>query len=173
MTQYVKTDNGVVVKYPYRLRDLRIDMPNVSFPADFNHATLADYGIFPVTETQPPAFDPATQRIEEGTPVFNDPEWEQTWDTVPLTPEEIADRQRDALLASRVPLAVQRLLPFAPQIKEVKTVQDGRTRAAQNMPGTVPQAVIDHIGNLYFAVAQLCRMIPAMLEQDDVHPSNE
>lgn len=108
-------ENGEVKQYPYGADVLRRDNPQVSFPRNPTAELLATFNVFPVRPTEHPAYDPLTQRVEEGTPVrqrtkhadgtfkADDPataedeawEWVQTWDVIALTPEEVAQRQAD------------------------------------------------------------------------------
>ena len=85
---YALIENGVVAQYPYSVTDLRRSNPDVSFPPYPDDAVLATFGVLPVVFTTPPVFDPATQRLVELTPVFTQ-RWEQAWEVVQLTPEEI------------------------------------------------------------------------------------
>jgi len=53
--RYVKASDGTVLKYPYRLSDLRADYPGTSFPKEETPELMAEYGIFPVYETGQPS----------------------------------------------------------------------------------------------------------------------
>ena len=88
--EFVKTENGAVVKFPYTFRDLRADYPNVSFPSNVNVAlsAAADRGIFPVTRLADPVVDDATQKLAEGVPVDNGGTWEVQRVVVAKTAEE-------------------------------------------------------------------------------------
>jgi E3 ubiquitin-protein ligase DOA10 len=44
----------------------------------------------------PPASDPINENVTEGTPVWNTDRYEQTWVVSAATPEEIADRTKEA-----------------------------------------------------------------------------
>jgi hypothetical protein len=85
---YVKVTNGVVEKYPYSIGDLRKDNINTSFPANPSNEMLAEWGVYPVTDTPEPSYDIATQRVVWGTPALIDGQWTHTWDTVALSSEE-------------------------------------------------------------------------------------
>jgi hypothetical protein len=87
---YIKLNNGVPERYS--VRQLRRDNPNTSFPQDIPDDVLAEYGVYPLAPIEQPSFDPAVERPAEGTPVLQNGKWVQTWDLVPLTPEELAER---------------------------------------------------------------------------------
>ena len=46
------------------------------------------HNVFPVTPTEPPTYDEATQKVEEVDPTFDGSIWSQAWQIVQLTPEE-------------------------------------------------------------------------------------
>jgi hypothetical protein len=80
---------------PYSLGQLRRDNTQVSFPTTIPDATLAEYGVFPVTPTEQPAYDPMTQSLADGTPTLVDGVWTQTWTITDRTAEEIAQIEAD------------------------------------------------------------------------------
>jgi hypothetical protein len=94
MSLYVLAPNGVVQKYPYNAVDLRRDNPQVSFPAAPVDALLAEWGVYPVTAMLPPNYDPKVERLSEQPPAMVFGSWEQTWAVVPLTADEIAERNK-------------------------------------------------------------------------------
>jgi len=49
----------------YTLRQLRKDNPQVSFPAEPSDATLAEYGMYPVSTEAQPTYDPRYQRLTQ------------------------------------------------------------------------------------------------------------
>lgn len=77
-------------RWPYSLGQLRTDEPSRSFSSSPSPAELAEYDVFPVQPTPQPTYNPATERIEETTPVLVDTTWTQQWQTVPLTDAEQA-----------------------------------------------------------------------------------
>lgn len=102
MEMHIRLTNGNPEKYT--VWQLRLDNPQTSFPAEISDPTLADYGVFPVTPTERPQFDPRTERLEEGAPVLIDGLWTQAWDIVALTDDEIFERdeaQGDQIRAER------------------------------------------------------------------------
>jgi hypothetical protein len=92
---YIKTSNGAYEK-PYSIGQLRKDNPNTSFPKNPSEALLAEWGVFPVTPTPQPAYDPATEKVIDDAPVYVEGAWQQTWQVVPLNDQEKAERQNAA-----------------------------------------------------------------------------
>ena len=77
---YVLTDGSTnVVTYPYSIGLLRGDNPSVSFPASPTDTLLADWNVFPVTNTTQPSIDTLTEYITEANPTFVTDHWEQVW----------------------------------------------------------------------------------------------
>jgi hypothetical protein len=87
---YIKLTNGVPVNYS--IGQLRRDNPQVSFPKIIPDATLAEYGVYPLTATEQPSYDPIMQSVAEGTAVLVDGVWTQVWTVSDATPEEVAER---------------------------------------------------------------------------------
>jgi hypothetical protein len=88
---HVLIKDNQVVKYPYGASDLRRDNPNVSFPKNISDELFAKYGAMRVFFSTQPEFTYA-QELKEGTPVFADGMWNQTWSVVDLAEEEVAGR---------------------------------------------------------------------------------
>lgn len=110
---YAQLVDGAVIRYPVTQTDLRRQNPDVSFPAAGLSADLmASFGYVVVRYAPQPSFDVATQRVVEGTPVQEGDIWNQTWQVVPLTPEEI-EANLQALQAGIVWQTQQRLDDFA------------------------------------------------------------
>ena len=86
---YIIVENGVANKYT--LSQLRRDNPNVSFPKDISESTLAEFGVFPITETVAPSGDV----VEEATPALIDGVWVQQWTSRDYTTEEIVQNLMD------------------------------------------------------------------------------
>jgi len=104
---YLKTNNGQVEKYPYSIGLLRRDNPNISFPKKPSDSTLADYGVYPVRETNPTVG--ADQKlVKSWTPELVNGEWILNHQAVDMTAEEIAER--DGVVASNVREKRDRLL---------------------------------------------------------------
>ena len=110
---YAQLVDGVVVSYPVTQTDLRRQNPDVSFPAaKLSTDLMASFGYTVVRYAPQPSFDVATQRVVEGTPAQEGDIWNQTWQVVPLTPEEI-EANLQGLQASIVWQTQQRLDDFA------------------------------------------------------------
>lgn len=104
--------NNTVIQYPYSVAQLKQDNPQTSFPANPSDTLLASYNVFPVMPTERPAFDPAKQRVVEGTPEKVSGQWTQVWNVVALTAEETSQNLQD-LQRSIVSLTQRRLDDFA------------------------------------------------------------
>lgn len=116
---YVKTNNGTVVRYPYEKNSIRSENPKVSFPSEIPDSILADYGVFPVTSTSPPSVS-IYQSVKESTPVLEGGAWKQSWVVVNASvPETITPRQ------CRLVLLQQGLLS---QVEAMIAQQDEATR---------------------------------------------
>lgn len=89
---HIKVTNGVPEKYT--IGQLRRDNPQVSFPKSIPDEVLAQYSVFPLQATEPPAYNHLTQRVEEVSPVQSGGQWVQAWIVVDLPPEQ-APTQRD------------------------------------------------------------------------------
>lgn len=74
---------------PYSFSQLKADNPNVSFGKEFPDSQINPYDVYRVQDTTKPATT-ATHFYVEGTPVFNNPVWDQAWDAVAFTTEQIA-----------------------------------------------------------------------------------
>lgn len=109
---HILAPNQTAEKYPYSIGQLRRDNPQTSFPRNPSDALLATFNVFPVRPTEHPAYDPLTQRVEEGTPVLQAGEWVQVWNVTPLSAEEIAAQQL-ALQDQIVAQTQERLDDFA------------------------------------------------------------
>jgi hypothetical protein len=108
---YILAPNQIAEIFPYSIGDLRRDNANVSFPRNVSDALLASYNVFPVVTQAPPAYDPATQNLNQATPTLVDGQWLQTWQVTDASAKEIFERQRaaadylafwDALMTSSV-----------------------------------------------------------------------
>lgn len=86
-------NDGAVVQYPYSLADLRLDNPSTSF-APNDDATYELFGMFRVFNATAPVYDTATEKLQEGTPVFDNDanRWTQVWQVVALSAEELQQK---------------------------------------------------------------------------------
>ena len=96
---------GAVAQYPYSFWQLRKDNPDVSFPRDPSDERLADFGMIALATGTPPAHDPITQNIVEGTPALVVGVWTQVWNVVAASAEEIAARQQNAAVEGELSAA--------------------------------------------------------------------
>lgn len=93
---YIKINQDGTQQYPYSFLQLKNDNSQVSFPSVSTNELLAEWGMFPVVETQL-QFDEATQRYEEAMPTLIDGVWTQAWNIIELTAEELAQREAKRL----------------------------------------------------------------------------
>lgn len=93
--------NGVVVKYPYSLRELKREHPDKSFGVNMSDQGLQEFGLFRVYNNPRPEESGITV-VEESTPVFSQENgrWEQVWTVRNKSAEEIAEQ--DAAQAAAV-----------------------------------------------------------------------
>jgi len=85
-------DNGIVSEYPVSTTAVRKKYPGVSFPKDLNTANFDGFDVAFVVNVDPPACNFEAERLEEGTPTFDGQQWNQVWNVVALTAEEIQQR---------------------------------------------------------------------------------
>lgn len=89
MTHYINTLTG---EYPVTFEQLRAQYPQTMFPQDF----AGDFEHFAsVSMDDYPAYDAATHKVVALAPVLTDGEWQQAWDVVALSQQEI-DAARQA-----------------------------------------------------------------------------
>jgi len=99
---FVKITNGSVDTYPYSVGQLRRDNPNTSFPKTVSAATMAAYGMYPVSYEAAPDYDAATHRLEiSNTPSLVNGEWKLTKTVVALTANEIQARDENTAYSNR------------------------------------------------------------------------
>lgn len=85
--KYLKNIDGVIT-YPYTLKDLYRDNPNVSFPSNMNTSSLQEWGLYEVTITPKPT--DYTKVISEGTPILVSGSYQQVWNETDATTEQIS-----------------------------------------------------------------------------------
>ena len=86
---------GAVATYPYSFRQLRLDNPQVSFPADPSPGLLAEWGVVTVAPVDQPSVA-LDKNAVEGIPALVAGIWTQTWTEEPATADQVAERQREA-----------------------------------------------------------------------------
>ena len=97
---YVKTQDGEVQTFPYDTGSFLRDNPNTSFPKPIPDETLAEYGVYPVTQTAKPEHDSITHIAKPSAPELIEGVWTQGWTVEPRP--DAADRvrsERNRLLA--------------------------------------------------------------------------
>lgn len=98
---FVKVDDkNNVLQYPYTAANLRMDFPNVSFPADFNDETINKRGVYSVQSTERPSYNSDIKILVDSVELVNE-KWVQKW-IVENVNEELAiintRKTRDNLL---------------------------------------------------------------------------
>lgn len=92
MTLLRLTPTGPI--WPYSDAMLRADEPGTLFPPVLAAEDRAAFGVIEPQPTEPPAHDPAAERVEESHPLPVGDTWTQAWTVVPLTAEEQAAWQQ-------------------------------------------------------------------------------
>lgn len=69
--------------------EIRAAFPNTSFPVNLTDEMLNGFGVYPVTQIAP-IFDPITHAAQEATPKLVNGHYEQRWNVVALSPEQVA-----------------------------------------------------------------------------------
>lgn len=87
---YAKLNNGEVVRYPYTITDLRIENPNVSFPAFPSDEDLLAFDVVPVVPTAEPDVD-YTKDLSRWANKDGS-QWIEVWTVTDATPSEISER---------------------------------------------------------------------------------
>lgn len=85
-------NNGVITQYPVSVSEVRQKYPSVSFPADLDGFDFTGFDVVSVVTIDPPSFNSNVEYIEEGTPVFDGQQWNQVWNTIALTADELQKR---------------------------------------------------------------------------------
>lgn len=92
-----KVENGIVVKYPYTIWDLRKDNPNVSFRDNPLESVWLDYNVYIVQDTERPTGDVVT----EETPMFLGNACYQNWSERDFTEAEKSERRQAMVVEMR------------------------------------------------------------------------
>lgn len=85
---YLKKTSDGTITYPYYLQNLRTENPTVSFP-DQIESVANEWDCFEVISTDQPDYNPTTQTVMESTPVLKDGQYQQTWQIVELSLEQV------------------------------------------------------------------------------------
>ena len=100
---YVLTENNAVVTYPYTLRMLRTDNPNVSLPKHIADEDLASFGVYRVSFDEGADIDVRTQKnVASNTPILRDGEWVIESSVVAKTQDEIDDYDEQKAISVRL-----------------------------------------------------------------------
>ena len=97
-------EDNVIQEYPVSIGQIKERFPNTSFSSDWENSDLSGFGVVRVANTEEPAFDQYTQRVEEVTPTFSDNEWRRTYSVVSLTDDErqtVLSFKEDSVRAER------------------------------------------------------------------------
>ena len=89
---FVLAKNGVIVKHPYTITDLKRAYPEISFAVLLADDELAKYDVHRVHDTSVPEVS-GSQVVESAAPAFNaqNNRWEQSWSIRDKTVQEIED----------------------------------------------------------------------------------
>jgi len=138
---YLRSLNGTI-EYPFTLRALKLENPNVSFPSEISETLLAEYGVYPVVQVPSP--EPTlTQDPEELEPQIINGQWTQVWAMVAVSPEEAARRQQEAQ-------------------EEVNTAAVKADTFIQNFIGMTPTQVEAYVTNNTANLAQVRSLLTKM-----------
>jgi len=88
---YVKVNNQAVEKFPYSIGDLRRDNPNTSFPKNPSQDLLAEWGVYRVSASNPPAKNPNQVIEQNDEPTYTDGSWVIGYTARDMTPDEVND----------------------------------------------------------------------------------
>jgi len=135
---YIKLNNGV--PEVYSLNKLRKDNPNTSFPKHPSNELLADWGVFPYTNADKPAYDNNTQYVTHDNWVQVEGAWVRDWAVHDFTAEELS-----AQLADKREQGEMERFDFAVAAAEagfVTYAEAAAWAAGNSMPAGV-QAVVD------------------------------
>ena len=92
---YIHAEGPIIIEYPYSIEKLRSDNPETSFPVDMSEEELTAWGVYPVTEEAAPAFNEATEQLEQTQPKLINGGWLAGWMIANASAEEQAKRTAD------------------------------------------------------------------------------
>lgn len=90
--KYLKNIDGVIT-YPYTLQNLYSEYPNIIFPKSISSSILQTYNVYEVKLTPQP--EDYTKNITEGAPQLVSGSYQQVWNEVSASTEEIEQRKTD------------------------------------------------------------------------------
>lgn len=86
---YVRVnDQGQAIEFPFKPEKLRRMHRNVSFPSTISNEILADYNVFPVTQTSAPTFNSELEKLSNDVELING-KWTLTYTINPRTDLEL------------------------------------------------------------------------------------
>lgn len=138
---YALIKNGEVIQFPYAVAQLKRDNPQTSFPKNLTPELLATFNVFLVKPTEQPAYDPLTQRVEEGTPVNEAGEWVQAWSVVPLSTEELEARVPRSVTMRQGRLALLQAGYLAQVDAAIQAIEDPIQKAAAEIEWEYAQTI--------------------------------
>lgn len=94
---YILATGSTVIEYPYSIEKLRSDNPETSFPVVMNEEELKTWSVYPVTEEAAPAFNEATEQLEQTQPKFLNGVWVAGWMIATASTEEQAKRTAEKI----------------------------------------------------------------------------
>ena len=94
--------DGAITEYPVTDSDIRRKFPGTSFPKTLDDVDLSSYGAVKVNATDQPSINRDTHRMEEGTPTLVSGSWQQAWNVVELTAEELQKKTDSKAAGARI-----------------------------------------------------------------------
>ena len=94
---YILATGSTVIEYPYSIEKLRSDNPKTSFPVVMNEEELKAWNVYPVTEEAAPAFNEATEQLEQTEPKLLNGVWIAVWKIATASTEEQAKRTAEKI----------------------------------------------------------------------------
>jgi hypothetical protein len=86
---YIKTKEGVAEKFPYTIKELRLENPNTSFPAIVNNDILDLFDVQIVIELEKPIVDRFYYVVKRDVPTLIAGQWVLGWDIVQKSTEAV------------------------------------------------------------------------------------
>lgn len=89
---YILANKETILKFPYTLKELYQDNPNISFHTNMSDEELELWGVFKVEKQEPPQIDEATELLEHKIPLLINGKWVQNWNVTRADESEIQER---------------------------------------------------------------------------------
>jgi hypothetical protein len=106
---FVKTVNNIATVFPYTVNLLKADNPQTSFPEKISLELMAEFGVYPVAESDTPPYNPNTQYVESNAmPSLIDGKWVLGKTVINMSADQIKARE-DQLKANNKKTAEQLL----------------------------------------------------------------